>query len=226
MPTTEPFILCDCTLARCAAGRVCSNLRELLEAVRSVPEVVLEHHMMRCALEDYFELYEFPNHLAHWCWNALGDHVLGEQLGLVDPYQHPSMEALRTTLVSMIEDRLWGLERVPWCRPGMELHLVQSRLVTYDTGERILTPAALAEAIERMSTRSLFYHVHEARRRTAGSTDDFSSWLEAFGVDAALVGRLRRIDFYFLNLNQLRQEFSRVFQEEFLHTGSIVKVPT
>lgn len=226
MSNTEPFELYDCTLTRCAVGRVCTNLRELLEAVRSVPEAVLEHHMMRCALGDYFELYEFPNDLAHWCWNALGDHVLGEQLGAVDPYQQPSMEALRASLVSTIEDRLWGLDRVPWCRPGMELYLLQSRLVTYDTGERLPTPAAMAEAIERMSTRSLFYHVHEARRRTAGRTDDISSWLEAFEVDAALVTGLRRIDFYFLNLNQLRQEFYRVFQEEFLHAGSIVKVTT
>ena len=37
--------------------------------------------MMRCALEDHFELHEFPNDLARWCWDALGDHVLGEQLG-------------------------------------------------------------------------------------------------------------------------------------------------
>src|SRR3989339_1951303 len=104
MSNTEPFELYDCTLTRCAVGRVCTNLRELLEAVRSVPEAVLEHHMMRCALGDYFELYEFPNDLAHWCWNALGDHVLGEQLGAVDPYQQPSMEALRASLVSTIED--------------------------------------------------------------------------------------------------------------------------
>ena len=40
-------------------------------------------------LEDHFELYEFPNDLARWCWTVLGDHVLGEQLGLIDPYRQP-----------------------------------------------------------------------------------------------------------------------------------------
>ena len=54
--------------------------------------------MMRCALDDHFELYEFPNDLARWCWEALGDDVLGEELGLVDPYQHPSVSSLRTAL--------------------------------------------------------------------------------------------------------------------------------
>ena len=212
MEATEPFCVMDCSLVRCATGRVCSNLRELLEAIRTVPDAVLEHHMMRCALEDHFELHEFPNDLARWCWTVLGDNVLGEQLGLVDPYRQSSTAALRAALVNVIEDRLWGLDHVPWCRPGLELHLVESRLIAYDTGERIFTPAALVEAIERMSSRSLFYHVHDARRRTAGQSDDFSLWLEKCGAEASLVATLRGIDFYFLNLSQLRQALIEAFR--------------
>jgi hypothetical protein len=211
MQVTEPFCVMDCSLVRCATGRVCSNLRELSEAICSVPDAVLEHHMMRCALEDHFELHEFPNDLARWCWTGLGDNVLGEQLGLIDPYRQPSTSALRAALVNVLEERLWGLAYVPWSRPGLELHLVQSRLIAYDTGERIVTPAALLEAVERMSPRSLFYHVHDARRRTAGQSDDFSRWLEQCGAEARLVTALRAIDFYFLNLSQLRQALVDAF---------------
>jgi hypothetical protein len=150
--------------------------------------------------------------LARWSWTVLGDNVLGEQLGLVDPYRQSSTSALRTTLVNVIEDRLWGLDRIPWCRPGLELHLIESRLIAYDTGERISTPAALREAIERMSSRSLFFHVHDARRRTAGQSDDFSMWLEKCGVEASLVTAVRGIDFCFLNLSQLRQAMIEAFQ--------------
>jgi hypothetical protein len=212
MEAAEPFCVMDCSLIRCATGRVCSNLRELLEAIRTVPESVLEHHMMRCALEDHFELHEFPNDLARWCWSVLGDNVLGEQLGLVDPYQQPSTAALRAALVNMIEDRLWGLDHVPWCRPGLQLNLIQSRLIAYDTGERIFTPASLLDAIERMSLRSLFFHVREGRRRSAGRTDDFSLWLEQCGAEPSLVTTLRGIDFYFLNLSQLRHALVETFR--------------
>ncbi len=170
--------------------------------------------MMRCALEDYFELEEFPNDLARWCWDALGDHQLGEQLGLVDPYHLSSADELRRVLVDILEERLWGLERAPWCRPGLEFHLIESRLVAYDTGDRLATPAALAEAVERMSLRSLFYHVHDARRRTRGATDDFSLWLEGYGAPASLVAGLRSIDFYFRNLEQLRDAVLEVFRSE------------
>lgn len=213
MNSPEPFALFDCNLARLAVGRSCTNLRELLDVVRTASDATLEHHMMRCALDDHFELYEFPNDLARWCWDGLGDDVLGEQLGLIDPYQSASPAALRAALTNVVEERLWVLDRVPWCKPGLELHLIESRVFAYATGEHFATLAALAEAIPRLPLRSLFYHVHEARRRTAGRTDDFSDWLERYGADPALVERLRAVDFYFLNLNQLRAEFIEIFRQ-------------
>jgi hypothetical protein len=94
----------------------------------------------------------------------------------------------------------------------MELHLIESRLIAYDTGERIGTPAALVEAIAGMSRRSLFYHVHDARRRTGGQSDDFSAWLEQSGAEPSLVAMLRGIDFYSLNLTQLRQTLLETFR--------------
>jgi len=218
----KPFTLLDCNLARCAVGRSCTNLRELLDVVRTASDATLEHHMMRCALDDHFELYEFPNDLARWCWDALGDDVLGEQLGLIDPYQSASPAALRAALINVVEERLWVLERVPWCRPGLELHLIESRLIAYDTGERFATLAALAEAIHRLPLSSLFYHVHEARRRTAGRTDDFSDWLEQYGADLALIEKLRAVDFYFLNLNQLRAEFMDIFRQHLAEPEAVL----
>ena len=44
---SNEFIVEDCSLVRCATGRACCNLRELLDAVRSVEPMVLEHHLMR-----------------------------------------------------------------------------------------------------------------------------------------------------------------------------------
>jgi hypothetical protein len=143
----------------------------------------------------------------------LGDHVLAEQLGLIDPYQHESIDSLRAELVNVIDERIWELDRVPWCPPGLDLHLVGSRVVAYDTGDRFSTPAAMAEALPRMSSRSLFYHVPYARRRTPGRTDDLSNWLEAYGADASLVSRLRAIDVHFIHLSQLREQLIEAFRQ-------------
>ena len=222
MSSTDALALLDCNLARCATGKTCSNLRDLLDAIRTAPDAALEHHMMRCALDDHFELYEFPNDLARWCWDAIGDDVLAEELGLIDPYQLGSITVLRNTLANVIEERLWESERVPSCRPGRELHVIESRLIAYDTGERFTTPTALAESLPRLPLRSLFYHVHEARRRTAGRTDDFSDWLEQYGADASLVAGLRAVDFYFLNLSQLRHEFVDIFRKHLVQSDAVM----
>jgi hypothetical protein len=118
-----------------------------------------------------------------------------------------------------MENQLWELQRVPWCRPGLELHLIESRLIAYQTGEQFATPATLAEAVPRMSLRSLYFHVHEGRRRTNNRTDDFSAWLESYGASASLVADLRKIDFYFLNLKQLRDELVAVFGRHLAESG-------
>lgn len=200
----HPFELHDCSLVRYATGRSCANLRELLEALRTVSSAVLRHHMMRCALEDHFELYEFPNDLARWCWEALGERQLAEELALIDPYEIGDIERLRSAVVNTIEDRLWVLERVRWCRSGLELHLIESRLISFDTGERFTSLVSLAEALPRISRRSLYYHFHEAHQRQ--ESDDISAWLERCGCDAEVVKALGAIDYYYLNLNQLRRQ--------------------
>ena len=74
---------------------------------------------------------------------------------------------------------------------------------------------ALAEQVPRMSLRSLYYHVHDARRRTNGQTDDFSAWLKATGGAEDLVRAIRQIDFYFLNLPQLQAALMQAFQSHF-----------
>ena len=201
---TADFLIQDCSLVRCAMGHACLNLRELLDSARSAGAIVLEHHLMRCALEDHFELYEFPNDMARWCWDSLGDRELAEELALLNPYSFASIEQVRGELIDILEGHLWALERVPWCRPGLELNLVESRLVAFDTGERFATLAGFVEALPRMSRRSLFFHVHEAYRRNG--VDDFSAWLSQQAAPQELIDRIRAIDFYFLNLNQLRQQ--------------------
>ena len=216
MDSTQAFALFDCNLARCATGRTCSNLRELLDSIRTASDAAIEHHMMRCALDDHFELYEFPNDLARWCWDALGDDVLAEQLGLIDPYQHPSIAALRDALVNVIEERLWESDRVPSCRPGLELHLIESRLVAYDTGERFTTPAALAEALPKCRCARCSTTCTKRAPAHGGTHRRFLGLAGA--VRRRRRGwslRLRGVDFYFLNLNQLRSEFIDVFRSQF-----------
>jgi hypothetical protein len=121
------------------------------------------------------------------------------------------LEAVRGAIVNVIEDRLWTLDRAPWCRPGLELHLVESRLISFDTGERITSVASLAAALPGFSRRSLFFHFHEAHQRSG--IDDFSRWLESINAPEGLLQTIRSLDFYFLNLGQLQVRFLEALRE-------------
>ena len=66
----------------------------------------------------------------------------------------------------------------------------------------------------------MFYHVHEARNRQGSVSDDFSAWLESLQADPNLVAKLRGVDFYFLNLSQLRREFLEIFAQ-FIHEPGV-----
>jgi hypothetical protein len=210
------FAVLDCSLVQRATGEWVSNLRELLRAVREMHPFVLQHHMMRCPLGDRFELDEFPNDFARWSWQDLGDRSAGELLALVEPYKHATLESLRAEIIDVIEEHLWsGEQGLRSCRPGLEFHLIASQLVAYETDMRIDSMAFMAENISRLSNRSLFYHVHEARRRTNGRTDDFSEWLEGIGSPPELIAAIRAIDFYYLNLHQLREALQEAFRPYF-----------
>ncbi|HEY3933102.1 MAG TPA: DUF5752 family protein [Gemmatimonadales bacterium] len=213
MTEGQPFVLYDCGLARQGCAASCSTLDDLLHAVKTASDSVIEHHLMRCVLEDHFELHEFPNDLARWCWDSLGDHALGEQLGLVDPYRHASIASLREALATMISQRIDQQDVQLVCRPGLELQLMQSRLIAYRTDEEFTTPVALAEALPQFTLPSIFFHVHEARRRSGNRTDDFSQWLADRAGEPEIVAAIRAIDFYFLNLIQLREELQRIFHQ-------------
>ena len=143
------FAVMDCSLVRCATGRVCSNLRELLEAVRTRAGrgPGASHDALRPG--GPFRTARVSQRLGPLVLDGPGRQRAGRTTGPGRPLPAAVDRGPAAALVNMIEDRLWGLDRVPWCRPGLELHLVESRLIAYDTGERIATPAALLEAIER-----------------------------------------------------------------------------
>jgi hypothetical protein len=64
-----------------------------------------------------------------------------------------------------------------------------------------------------MSNGSIYFHFVEAQRRPPVGVDDFSHWIGGFGEAVApYMEALRRIDFYFYTLRELREELVRVLE--------------
>ncbi|MBN1476691.1 hypothetical protein JXA47_08060 [Candidatus Sumerlaeota bacterium] len=208
----EPFRIHDCALiVRMGGVPDAMNLRELRDRVVTCPPECLYHHFCETLLRATFDDPEFRNDFAVWASRALHDRALAEQLGVIDPYTFDDREALRAEVLDIIADRLHELPMVPWAKRGEEFNFMRAVTVVFDTGHDITEPSDLPGAIERMTRSSLYYHFVEARRRTDGGTDDFSTWLSAGDGEAkALIQALQSVDFYFLTLGELKTKLIQV----------------
>jgi hypothetical protein len=210
-----PFEIKDCVLLVRMSGLLpAMNLRELRDRIAVCNENVLYHHFCETTPRPTFDDPDYRNDFAVWSKMYLGDRVLAERLGILDPYLYEQMEGLRTTVLEIIDDRLGELTVIPWVRPGDEFLFKEATTVVFDTGERIRHPRELVPAIQRMTNGSIYYHFLEALRRPPIRKDDFSAWLLEAGEEyEPYLCLLRGIDYHFHGLALLRKELVRVLTQ-------------
>jgi len=201
------FIVRDCTLlTRMSGVKEAATLRELRERIAACGENVLYHHFCETLLRPSFDSPDYHNDFAVWTKLNLDDRVLGERLGILDPYYDGSLEALRGTMLDILDERLSELPITPVVSKGNEFYFLEATTVVFETGDIIEEPAQLPAKIANMTNGSIFYHFIEARRRTPACTDDFSEWLSLFGdVGNCYRNTLCSVDFSFLTLAEMRR---------------------
>jgi len=205
------FIIQDCSLLAKTSGLPAAiNLRELRDRIALCSQDVLYHHFCETLLVPSFDNPDYRNDFAAWALLQLGDRVLAEQLGIINPYIFPDLEKLREQVLEILDERLSEVIFVPSCHPGGEFFFTEAVTVVFDTGKRIASPKALPEAIGTMTNGSIYYHFFEARRREPVGVDDFSAWLGGFPGQEAWRLALQTVDFVFFSLPELRGELVRV----------------
>lgn len=208
----NPFEVKDCALlVRMSGLAPAVNLRELRDRVATCSESVLFHHYCETTLRTTFDNPDYRNDFAVWAKLYLGDRVLAERLGILDPYSYRSLGELRAATLELIDERLSESAMVPWAHPGDEFFFMEATTVVFSAGIRITHPSRLAPHVRKMSNGSVYFHFLEARRRHPVGIDDFSAWLTECGEEyRPYVDGLASIDFYFHTLVHLRREIARV----------------
>jgi hypothetical protein len=210
----QDFIIQDCTLLTRTSGvPPAFNLRELRERLATCGTNVLYHHFCETPLVPCFDNPDYSNDFAVWALMHLGDRVLAERLGIINPYIYTDLEMLREQVLEVLDERLSEVYVVPSCQPGGEFFFTEAVTVVFDTGMRISSPEKLPEAIGNMSNGSIYYHFLEARRRAPVGFDDFSAWLTGFPGQEQWCGLLQTVDFSFFTLTELRGELVRLLQK-------------
>ena len=208
------FEVKDCVLLTRMSGLPPAlNLRELRDRIATCHPDVIYHHFCETTLAPSFDYPDYRNHFAVWAKHSLGDEILAERLGSVDPYAYTSIEDLRKVTLEIIEERLSELSIVTWSRPGHEFYFMKAITVVFDTGERIHHPDELDSAIGRMTNGSIYFHVLEARRRPPLRVDDFSAWLQDVEGDwSHYIHAITSIDVTFFTLPELQRNLVRALK--------------
>lgn len=204
-----PFLIRDCALITLATGRVAHDLRELRDHLAEVPASSLRHHFVESLLRPSFDDPEFRNDFALWAHEALHEESLAERISAIDPFAHADGEALRGTLLDLVEthlDETGAPRRAP---AGHEFQFLRSQLLLFSTSSSAATPEQLAQLAPRLSAGSVYFHFVEARLRPPVGSDDFSAWLAAWNRRGAEGrARLATIDPAFGSLAELGERVS------------------
>ena len=216
---TSRFDIKDCAPITLATGRKAVSLTQFRDILATIDPASVYEHFWGGLLQPRFEEREFNNDFAGWIKHGLHDGILAEQLAIIDPTDYADLEHLRLDLIELIDSRLDEAEYLYWARPTRPFEFLKSQLVVFGTGRSVGSPGELDESIPHLSLSSLFYHFIDARRRNPDHLDDFRSWLTSLPDDYSdLEEALARIDPYFGDLAQLREELTLAFRQ---HLGNL-----
>lgn len=207
------FAIKDCALIPISTGLRANNLSEFKLALASAPSECIYHHFWGALLQSRFDDPEFKNDFAVWVYRDIHDEVLAESLAVIDPVDYSDLDALRTEIIELVEQRIEQKEWLAWIPATRPFFFLQSQIVVFDTGRRAENVEELAAMLPELSPGSVFYHMIDARRRPPVGQDDFTTWLGGLGEQYKLLqDALAEIDPYFGSLTDLRAHLCLAFR--------------
>ena len=205
-PEANPFYFSEYFIMTKPIGRMATNLRELLQAIREVGEGVIHYHLWQSRMTISHPTVEYPNDFAFWAATALQESRLAEKLSAIDPFGYENMEQIREALVDLIEEYLWDLPYTGWVRPGFEFHFSEAATVVLRSDVCARTLPEFCEVLEKVGLDSIFYHFVDARWRSQSTRmDDFSNWINTSFELPDLVSAIQGIDISFYSLDEVRR---------------------
>jgi len=193
-------------------GKRALDESRLLEIIEEVPSDSIYYHTHSYYLRHPYSQGLFPNDFASWVALHAQDRVLGERLGILDPFEFENIEQLRDEIMTIIADHLSHLGTIPRCTTGEPFEFVRSHVIEVDLDLEVWRLREFRKALARVEVGAVYNHVCEARLRKGRLSDDFTGWLSAkeglglpdLGEQVVKVGRLG------LSLEGMRERIVRL----------------
>jgi hypothetical protein len=213
------FRFLGCSEIQEILGKQAKDERTLAELLEEVPLDSVYFHTHSFFLRHRFIEKTYPNDFAEWVGEHVRDHVLAERLSVVDPFEYPSLEALREELVSLIDDHLSGLSMVPRAEFGTPFYFNRSRILEVPTGIEARTLREFREAISEVDVSVIYFHVFESHLRLEREENDFSAWIRNGLKLTELADRMRSLNPYLGSLERLRSSLLNMCDDQLAKGG-------
>jgi hypothetical protein len=209
----HPFFFTGCWELREMVGRSARDEQQLLEAIEEIPLDSLSYHTHSFFLRHKYIAGPYPNDFATWAAIQVRDRVLGEKLGILDPYDFENLEALRTEIVNIIDEHLSQLQIIPRVIYGEPFHFMQSRIIEVPTGLEARTLTEFRNILVTVDASVVYYHSFEAILRLGRRMGDFALWIEEQLELPELAKKISKIDFYMTSLESIRHRIIKLCDE-------------
>lgn len=213
------FRFLGCSEIQEILGKQAEDERTLAELLEEVPLDSVYFHTHSFFLRHRFIERTYPNDFAEWVGEQVRDHVLAERLSVVDPFEYPSLEALREELISLIDDHLSGLATVPRAGFGAPFYFNRSRILEVPTGLEARTLREFRAAISDVDVSVIYFHVFESHLRLQREENDFSAWIRHGLKLTELADRMRALNPYLGSLERLRSNLLNMCDDQLAKGG-------
>jgi hypothetical protein len=194
----QPFRFVSCMELREILGKRAMDESRLLEIIEEAPADSIYYHTHSYYLRHPFSQGLFPNDFATWVALHAQDRILGERLGILDPFEFDDIERLRVDILGIIDDHLSHLRTIPRSTTGEPFEFVRSHVIEADLALEAWTLREFRETMTGVEVGAVYNHVCEARLRKGRPSGDFAAWLSAkdglglpdLAAEVVKVGRL------------------------------------
>jgi hypothetical protein len=209
----HPIFFTGCWELREMVGRSARDEQQLLEAIEEIPPDSLSYHTHSFFLRHKYIAGPYPNDFATWAAIQVRDRVLGEKLGILDPYDFENLEALRSEIVNIIDEHLSQLQIIPRVIYGEPFHFMQSRIIEVPTGLEARNLMEFRGILATVDLSAVYYHNFEAILRLGRRMGDFALWIEEQLELPELARQISRVDFYMISLESVRHRIINLCDE-------------
>ncbi len=211
----EPFVFYTRLHLSELTGRKASNLKQLVDIMRTMPESSIYHHTHRFLQQHQYLSPEPPNDFAYWVTSVLGEEELGERLASIDTVQFTTIQELQNKIISTIEIYLKSNANAATrvVHENEEFHFMKSISFILPTPYMAADLAEFVEVLKKVAIDSIYFHIFEARLRLGKKTNDFSNWIETSLGNKELANKILKLDPYTYTLEDLRNTIIRIIEK-------------